>query len=270
MNAGQPTGIALVTGASRGIGGVYAERLAQRGYDIILVARDQRRLEQLASKIALATKRKVSVIVADLTQEAGIKSIEKELDANDRINVVINNAGAATMGVPLAESDLAKDQALIQLNVVALTRIARASAAAFTRRRYGILVNISSALALKVRATTAIYSGTKAYVLQFSRVLQEELADKGVTVQVVLPGAISTDIWATNGVDVATLPKGSVMSAEELVDAALAGLDQGELVTLPSVPDIADWERFEAARIALAQNLSLDRAGERYKQAETA
>jgi short-subunit dehydrogenase len=271
MSTKQPTGIALITGASRGIGAVYAQRLAQRGYDLILVARDQRRLEHLASSIALATKRKVSLIAADLTQEAGIRSVEKELDANGRINVVVNNAGAATMGASLAESELAKGEQVIQLNVVAFTRIARVAAAAFTRRRYGTLVNISSALALKVRANTAIYSGTKAYVLQFSRVLQEELADKGVTVQVVLPGAVATDIWATNGVDMATLPKGTVMSAEELVDAALAGLDQGELVTLPSVPDAADWERYEQARAALAKNLSLDHAGERYrKQAETA
>ena len=270
MSTRNPSGIALVTGASRGIGAVYAERLARRGYDIILVARDQRRLEQLASRIALATKRNVSLIVADLTQEAGIRSVERELEANNRINVVVNNAGAASIGVPLAQSDVAKNQELIQLNVIALTRIARASAAAFTRRRYGTLVNISSALALKVRATAAIYSGTKAYVLQLSRVLQEELADKGVTVQVVLPGAVSTDIWSTNGIDVATLPKGSVMSPEEFVDAALAGLDHGELVTLPSLANVAEWERFEQARLALAQNLSLDRAAERYKQAEPA
>ena len=270
MSTRNPSGIALVTGASRGIGAVYAERLARRGYDIILVARDQRRLEQLASRIALATKRNVSLIVADLTQEAGIRSVERELEANNRINVVVNNAGAASIGVPLAQSDVAKNQELIQLNVIALTRIARASAAAFTRRRYGTLVNISSALALKVRATAAIYRGTKAYVLQLSRVLQEELADKGVTVQVVLPGAVSTDIWSTNGIDVATLPKGSVMSPEEPVDAALAGLDHGELVTLPSLANVAEWERFEQARLALAQNLSLDRAAERYKQAEPA
>jgi short-subunit dehydrogenase len=270
MGTRQVSGIALVTGASRGIGAVYAERLAQRGYDIILVARDQRRLEQLASKIALASKRHVWTIVADLTKDAGIRSVERELEANNRINVVVNNAGAATVGVPLAQSDLARDQDVMQLNVVALTRIARASAAAFTRRRYGTLVNIASALALKVRANSAIYSGTKAYVLQFSRVLQEELADKGVTVQVVLPGAVSTDIWSTNGIDVAALPKGTVMSPEELVDAALAGLDQGELVTLPSLADVAEWERFEQARVALAQNLSLDRSAERYKQTEAA
>ena len=142
---------------------------------------------------------------------------------------------------------------LIQVNITAFTRVARATAAAFTRRRYGTLVNVSSALALRVRANAAVYSGTKAYVLQFSRVLQQELADKGVTVQVVLPGAVATDIWATNNIDVSSLPKGTVMSAEELVDAALAGLEQGEFVTLPSLPDVAEWDRFEAARTALAQ-----------------
>jgi short-subunit dehydrogenase len=266
MNTKQVTGIALVTGASRGIGAVYAERLAQRGYDLVLVARDQRRLEHLASRLAGSTKRKMSIIAADLTQERGIALIEEELEKNNRINVVVNNAGIATMGTTLAESDIAKSASVIQLNIVALTRIARAAAAAFSRRRYGTLVNISSALAVNLRPNTAVYSGSKAYVLQLSRVLQQELAGKGVTVQVVLPGAVHTDIWAANGVDVATLPKGAVMSAEDLVDAALAGLDQGELVTLPSVPDMADWDRFEAARLALSQNLSRDHAADRYTQ----
>jgi short-subunit dehydrogenase len=184
---------------------------------------------------------------------------------NNRITFVVNNAGVADLGGPLAESDAAKMDALIQLNITAFTRVARATAAAFTRRRYGTLVNVSSALALRIRANAAVYSGTKAYVLQFSRVLQQELADKGVTVQVVLPGAVATDIWATNNIDVATLPKGTVMSSEELVDAALAGLEQGEFVTLPSLPDVAEWERFEAARNALSQNLSRDHAADRYK-----
>lgn len=270
MSIKNVTGIALVTGASRGIGATYAERLAQRGYDLILVARDQRRLEHLASRIATSTKRKVSVIAADLSTASGIARIENELEMNNRINLVVNNAGVADLGGPLAESDAAKMDSLILLNITAFTRVARATAAAFTRRRYGTLVNVSSALALRVRAHTAVYSGTKAYVLQFSRVLQEELAEKGVTVQVVLPGAVATDIWATNGIDVSTLPKGTVMSAEELVDAALAGLDQGEFVTLPSVPDLADWDRFEAARVALAQNLSRDHAADRYKAREAA
>jgi short-subunit dehydrogenase len=265
MSTKNVTGIALVTGASRGIGATYAAKLALRGYDLVLVARDQRRLEHLASRIATSTKRNVSIIAADLSSNAGIASVERELEMNNRINLVLNNAGAADLGRPVSESDPAKMDSLIQLNITAFTRVARASAAAFTRRRYGTLINVSSALALRVRANAAVYSGTKAYVLQFSRVLQQELADKGVTVQVVLPGAVATDIWATNNIDVTTLPKGTVMSSDELVDAALAGLDQGEFVTLPSLPDVAEWERFEAARNALSQNLSKDHAADRYK-----
>ncbi len=160
MSTPKATGIALITGASRGIGAVYADRLARRGYDLILVARDQRRLEQLASKIAIATKRQVSILTADLSQDAGIRSIERELDMNGRINVVVNNAGIATMGKALADADIVQSQAVIQLNVVALTRIARAAASAFTRRRFGTLINISSALAINVRPNTAVYSGT--------------------------------------------------------------------------------------------------------------
>jgi short-subunit dehydrogenase len=236
----------------------------------VLVARDQRRLEHLASRIATATRRGVSIIAADLSTNAGIGRVEHELEMNNRVNLVVNNAGAADMGRPLSESDPAKMDALIQLNITGFTRIARAAAAAFTRRRYGTLVNVSSALALGIRPHTAVYSGTKAYVLQFSRVLQEELAAKGVTVQVVLPGAVATDIWATNHIDVSTLPKGTVMSTEELVDAALAGLEQGEFVTLPSLPDVSEWDRFEAARLALSRNLSRDHAAARYKASEPA
>ena len=259
------TGIALITGASRGIGATYADRLARRGFDLILVARDQRRLEHLASRIATATKRNVSIIAADLSTPAGIARVESEMEMNNRINLVVNNAGVADLGGPLSQSDVKKMDASIQVNITAFTRIARSAAAAFTRRRYGTLVNVSSALAVRVRPNTAVYSGTKAYVLQFSRVLQQELAEKGVSVQVVLPGAVATDIWAASNIDVATLPKGTVMSADELVDAALAGLEQGEFITIPSLPDAGEWERFEAARNALSQNLSRDHAAERYK-----
>ena len=259
-------GVALITGASRGIGAVYAERLAQRGHDLILVARDQRRLEHLASRLASTTKRQVSIIAADLSQASGVRRVEEELAANPRIDFVVNNAGAATMGGPLHDTDPAKADNLIQLNITALTRIAGAAGNAFAKRRAGTLVNISSALAIKVRANTAVYSGTKAYVLQFSRVLQEELKDLGVTVQVVLPGAVATDIWAANGVDVNALPKGTVMTAEDLVDAALAGLDQGERITLPSLPEIADWDRFLAAEAKVSQGLSLERSAERYRE----
>jgi short-subunit dehydrogenase len=108
-----------------------------------------------------------------------------------------------------------------------------------------------------------VYGGTKAFVLAFSQSLHHELADKGVRIQVVLPGATSTEFWDIAGLPVSSLPTSIVMSAADMVDASLAGLDQGELVTIPALPDIADWNTFEAARQALGPNLSHSKPTER-------
>ena len=112
-----------------------------------------------------------------------------------------------------------------------------------------------------------MYSGTKAFVLNLTQSLHKELGQKGIQVQAVLPGAVRTEIWGKMGVDITKLPPGFVMEVDELVDAALAGLDLGELVTIPSLPDVADWETFNTARLALVPNLSKDRTAERYKVA---
>ena len=109
------------------------------------------------------------------------------------------------------------------------------------------------------------YSATKAYVLSFSLSLNQELTGSGVRVQVVLPGATRTEIWERAGRDISTIPAEMLMGVDEMVDAALAGFDAGELVTLPALPDIADWEAFTAARLKLAPNLSRNQAAPRYK-----
>jgi short-subunit dehydrogenase len=108
------------------------------------------------------------------------------------------------------------------------------------------------------------YSGTKAYVQNFSAALKNELADKGVTVQVVLPGATATELWGNAGVDIKTLPAEWVMTTENMVDASLAGLDKGEFATIPALPNIADYEAYEKARLALLPNLSRRLPAERY------
>ena len=266
MNVEKSLGRAVITGASRGIGAGYADRLARRGYDLILVARDRGRLDELAATLRDETGRTVAVVTADLTHDEDIRRVEEIIATTDDISLVVNNAGTATVRSTIDQTDPHKLAQQIQLNIVALTRIAQASVTAFIARGRGTLINVSSVLALNPLAGSAIYSGTKAYVLQFSRVLQQEVAPHGITVQVVLPGAVDTDLWSSNGVNVSTLRAGSVMSVDELVDAALAGLDLGEPVTVPSLP-AADWERFEAAQKALAPNLSRDRADARYKVA---
>jgi short-subunit dehydrogenase len=114
------------------------------------------------------------------------------------------------------------------------------------------------------------YGATKAYVLAFSHSLQHELANKGLRIQAVLPGATATDLWESAGLHYSNLPPEIVMSAEEVVDAALVGLDQGELVTIPPLQDGEDWVRFEAARRTLSQRFGHSHPGPRYRAAAVA
>ena len=255
-------GTALITGASSGIGAIYADRLARRGYDLILVARNRYRLDSLASRLTTETGRTVEVVAADLGDNEGIARVEDILRTDASITLLVNNAGVGAT-VPLLQSDPGKMDAMITLNVVALTRLAAAAAPEFVERGAGTIINISSIVAISPELLNGVYGGTKAFVLAFSQSLHHELADKGVRVQVVLPGATSTEFWDIAGLPVSNLPEAIVMPAADMVDAALAGLDQGELVTIPSLPDIDDWNAFENARQALGPNLSHRRPARR-------
>jgi hypothetical protein len=153
---------------------------------------------------------------------------------------------------------------MIQLNVTSVTRLARAVVPAFIRRGRGAIVNIASIAALAPELLNGVYAATKSFVLTFSQSLHHELAGQGIQVQAVLPGATSTDFWNVAGVPVQHLPAQIVMKAQELVDAALVGFDRQELVTIPSLPDAADWERFDSARKAMGPNLSRSSPAQRY------
>lgn len=256
-------GTALITGASTGIGAIYADRLAKRGYDLILVARSQDKLGAIAQRIQSATSRKVETVAADLTVPDDLKRVADRLARDASITALINNAGIAAAG-KLLESDPTYLEQMIQLNVVALTRLAHAAAAGFVARGKGLIVNIGSVVALAPELLNGTYSGTKAYVQNFSISLKNELADKGVKVQVVLPGATATPMWDKAGFPIHNLPAAMVMTTENMVDASLAGLDQGEFVTIPSLPNQADFEAYEKARLALAPNLSRNVPAGRY------
>jgi uncharacterized protein len=256
-------GTALVTGASSGIGAIYADRLARRGYDLILVARNRDRLQTLADRLSKETGRSVRTIAADLTDKADIAQVETALRADASITMLVNNAGTGATA-PLLDSDIAKMDEMIALNVGVLTCLTYAAAPGFVARRKGTIVNIASIVAVAPEVLNGVYGGSKAFVLAFSQSLHHELADKGIRVQAVLPGATATDFWAIAGTPVEHLPESIVMSAEDMVDAALAGLDQGELVTIPSLPDAADWSAFETARKALSPNLSRSEPARRY------
>ena len=257
-------GTALITGASTGIGAVYADRLEKRGYDLILVARSKEKLNEVATQIQSATAQKVEVLQADLTVPADVKRVADRLVSDTSITALVNNAGIAAAN-KLLESDPDYLDQMIQLNVTALTRLAIAVAPGFVARANGLIINIGSIVALAPELLNGTYSGTKAYVQNFSTSLKNELAGKGVTVQVVLPGATATPLWDKAGVNIHTdLPPEWVMTTEDMVDASLAGLDQGEFVTIPALPNVADFEAYEKARFALAPNLSRKDPAARY------
>lgn len=264
MNIRTHEGTALITGASSGIGAVYADRLARAGYDLILVARRADRLRTLAQELTGRTDRTVRTISADLTAPSDLAWIEAVLKTDPDITMLVNNAGIGATA-PLLRSDIADMERMIALNVNVLTRLAHAAAPAFVARGHGTIINIASVVALAPELLNGVYGASKAFVVAFTQSLQHELADKGVRVQAVLPGATATDFWDVAGSAVEHLPTEIVMSAQDMVDAALAGLAQGELVTIPSLPDIADWHAFEQARQALAPGLSRSIPATRYR-----
>jgi short-subunit dehydrogenase len=238
--------------------------LAKRGHDLIVVARDRERLETLATRLQREFGVKVDVLVADLSREADLSNVEARLRQDSNISMLVNNAGIAGGG-SLAGANPQNLNAMINLNVLALTRLAAAAASAFVARRAGTIVNIGSVVALMPENFSAVYLSTKAYVLAFSEALRKELAEAGVRVQAVLPGATRTEIWERAGLDLSKVPESNVMQVDDLVDAALAGLDAGETVTIPSLPDVADWEEFKRARLHLAPNLSRNQPAARYR-----
>ena len=256
-------GTALITGASSGIGAIYADRLAKRGHNLILVARNQERLDSLAARVVDDPGRTVEVIVADLSDQADLARVENVLRTDANISVLINNAGIGATQ-PLLESDIDKMQRMIDLNVSALTRLTHAVVPVMAKRRNGTIINIASAVAIAPELLNGVYGGTKAFVLAFSLSLHKELAASGIRIQAVLPGATATDFWTVAGTPLEQVPSQIVMRADDLVDAAIAGLDQGELVTIPSLPDIADWKTYEAARQSLLPKLSLSSPAARY------
>ncbi len=266
MNRRADKGTAVITGASSGIGALYAERLARRGYDLILVARNLERLDTLAARLESETLAMVETVSADLGDADDLRRIENLLRTDSSICMLVNNAGMG-LYAPTLKSDIDAMQEMIALNVTALMRLSHAAATSFVERRDGAIINISSVVALAPEVLNGVYAGTKAFVLAFSQSLRHELTDTGVRLQVVLPGATATEFWEHAGKPVEQLPAEIVMSAEDMVDAALAGFDLGEFVTIPALPDMDDWHSLEAARLVLQPNLSRARPAQRYTAA---
>lgn len=254
----------LITGASTGIGAAYAERFAQRGHDLVLVARDEARLEALAARLRAQSQVAVDVLQADLTNPDDVAVVEARLRDDSRIGILINNAGAAQSGGILQQTGDSITR-LATLNAIAPTRLAAAVAPRFAESGAGAIVNIGSVVGLAPEFGMSLYGATKAYVQFLSQGLSLELAPKGVYVQAVLPAGTLTEIWQRAGIDASGMS--DLMEVGELVDAALVGFDRREPVTVPTLDDAGRWGALEAARLGVLSNIQQAHAAERYLSA---
>ena len=255
--------IALITGASSGIGAVYADRLSRIGYDLILVARNANKLKNIAEKIRNTSGKNVEVVIADLSNKSDLLKVESLIKENSAINLLVNNAGFGAV-TPLLQSNIDQMEQMIEVNVTALTRLSYAAAPVFMNRSNGTIINIASIVAIGPEILNGVYGATKAYVLALTQSLQHELGDKGLRIQAVLPGATATEFWDVAGMPYSNLPAGMVMKADDLVDAALKGLASGEVVTIPPLQDGEDWLQYERARKSLSQKFANNTPGKRY------
>ncbi|RYC41007.1 SDR family NAD(P)-dependent oxidoreductase [Pectobacterium zantedeschiae] len=251
----------LVTGASTGLGAVYADRFARRGHNLVLVARDVTRMEALATGLRAQYSIEVDVLPADLTQETELDAVAKRLETDTSITILVNNAGMSLPGTFTTQTPADIDR-LIAVNLTAVVRLARAVAPRLAKAGTGSIINISSVVGLAPEFGMTIYGATKAFVLFLSQGLSLELGPQGVYVQAVVPAVTRTEIWERAGTDINTLS--GVMEAGELVDAALTGFDRRESVTIPPLYEESLWTHHEQSRQAMLTEFGQEHAAPRY------
>jgi hypothetical protein len=226
--------VALVTGASSGIGEQLARRLAERGHDLVLVARDRGRLEVLAKELEAAHHAAAHVLPADLTDAAQLRAVEDRCrDRDAPIDVLVNNAGVGSFG-DFHALDLESEVREIQLNVVALVRLTHAAAEQMAARGRGGILNVSSLAGFQPGPAMAVYSATKAFVTSFTEAVHEELKGSGIAVTVLCPGFTRTGFQESASVPAATEVPGFLwQEADEVAVAGLDALAKNRAVAIP-------------------------------------
>lgn len=234
---------AVITGASSGIGSVYAHRLAERGRDLMLVARRADRLEKLASELRGNHGVAVEIMGIDLTDPAELADLGRRLE-HEPVAMLVNNAGAGGLG-PTALRGIDAQDELIRLNVTALVRLSLAALSGFRTAGRGDLINLASIIAFAPMSTSATYSASKAFVLNFTRSLQQEYADSPFRIQTLVPGPVLTEFFTSQGLEDSIFPAQSFIAAEQLVNSSLSGLDTGEDTVIPTLEDLSLWDEME-------------------------
>ncbi len=228
-----PSVISLVTGASSGIGMAFARRLAARGDDLVIVARSEGRLKELADEIQSGLGREVEVMTADLTLGDDVARVEQRLQSDERpVELLVNNAGFGTAG-RFVELPVGREDEEIRLNVLALMRLTHAALPGMVKRGRGGVINVSSVGAFQPGPNNATYSATKAFVLSFSEALHEELRGTGVNLLALCPGFTRTEFQERGGFDTEHIPKLAWQTPEAVVDEALVAVEKGKALCVP-------------------------------------
>lgn len=256
---------ALVTGASAGIGKSYAEHLARTGHDLVLVARREERLRDLASTLAAETRIDVEILPADLGSDAGVADVVRRIEAGG-IDMLVNNAGYAMRG-RVAELDPDALEAMLRVNVLALGRLSAAAMKTMTAAGRGTIINVASGTVFMQMQGNAGYASSKNYVMAFTRHMQAEAEGTGVRVQLLVPGLTKTEFHEVAGYSLDAFPPERVMQADDLVVASLRALEMDEAVCIPSLPDTRAWDNYVAAEALVAKDCSRDTPAARYRGA---
>jgi len=270
----QPTSrpLALITGASAGIGTAFAERLARDQYDLILVARRKERLDDLAKRLHQSQHVNVEVMAADLTKPDELRAVEKRAE-DAALELLINNAGFGGY-MPFVSLDPDRAEELIRLQVIAVTRVTRAALPGMVSRGRGAIINVSSRLAFSgtlpspLLPKRAVYAATKAYINTFSEILQNELDGTGVKVQALCPGIVRTEFQERVGMDISRLPAEMIMTAEAVVEASLAGLRLDEVICVPALDDPGLLAQIQESRGRLLEHSGGNTPAKRYTISE--
>ena len=262
--------VALVTGASSGIGAAYAERLARDGYDLIVVARRRGRLEELADRLRGEHSSSVRVLDADLGDAVDLRRVAQACARQSRLEFVVNSAGFGGYK-PFVELTAAEADQLIALHVTAITRLTRASLAGMVERGRRAIVNVASLLAFSASLPApplpnrAVYAAAKSYIVTFSEIVASEVANSGVHVQALCPGVVETEFHGIVGADVSHIP---AMSPEDVVQASLAGLRLREVICAPGVADANAVRTYTEARTVLMGSALSRELAPRYREPE--
>lgn len=226
--------VALITGASSGIGAAYAQALAREGYALILVARREARLQALADELTQRYHVSTRVLVADLADPAGVARVEASIAETNTLAFLLNNAGLGALG-PFVEADMAKQEAMIHVHVNAALRLTRAALPGMLARNGGAIVNVASLMAFYPLPGSATYAATKACLQVFTEVLHQELMGTNVRVQALCPGFVRTEFHPANNVTEQGVPAFAWMSAESVVAQSLRDLDNGRVISVPGL-----------------------------------